>query len=166
MSIAIPGNVTQREESGCQSSPDSAAASTSRGHGRPQKVVNSRRVVAGSRNRILDDDFRCRALYKAVEIPVPVRYKFVMPRLSPALDEVVASVGTVARGTHQSQLDPKTLAMLRQFGAFLLKEGKSESTVRVYKSLCAKAAAEGVVDSTNPMMVSAARALARFAASK
>ena len=88
-----------------------------------------------------------------------------MPKLSPTLDAALASVVKVARGAHQSQLDTQTLAALRRFGAFLSKEGKRESTVRVYKSLCAKAAAQGV-DSNNPMMISALRALDRFKASR
>lgn len=88
-----------------------------------------------------------------------------MSKLSPTLDAALASVTKVARGAHQSQLDTQTLAALGRFAAFLKKEGKSDSTVRVYKSLCAKAAARGV-DSDNPMMMSALRALARFAASQ
>jgi hypothetical protein len=84
---------------------------------------------------------------------------------SPAIDKLLVSVGQVARGAHQAQLDTQTLAALRRFGTFLLKEGKSESTVRVYKSLCAKAIAQGA-DSNNPAMMSAVRALARFKASQ
>lgn len=88
-----------------------------------------------------------------------------MPNLSPNLDKVLAAVGKGARGVHQSQLDAKTLASLRGFMAFLISEGKSEGTARVYKSLAAKAAAEGV-DTGNAMMMSALRALQRYANSK
>jgi hypothetical protein len=88
-----------------------------------------------------------------------------MAKLSPSLDALVTSIGKVGRGSHQSQLDPQTLAALQRFGMFLLKEGKSEGTARVYRSLCAKAAAQGV-DPENPMMLSALRALARFSASR
>lgn len=86
-------------------------------------------------------------------------------KLSPSLDQVLAAVGQGARGAHQSQLDAKTLAVLRGFFTFLIKEGKSEDTARVYKSLAAKAAAQGV-DKGNPMMMSALRALQRYANSK
>jgi hypothetical protein len=88
-----------------------------------------------------------------------------MSKLSPNLDQVLAAVGKGARGVHQSQLDAKTLASLRGFMAFLIKEGKTEGTARVYKSLAAKAAADGV-DKANPMMMSALRALQRYAKSK
>lgn len=84
-----------------------------------------------------------------------------MPKLSPHLDQVLAAVGKGAKGAHQSQLDPKTLTALRGFMTFLVKEGKSEGTARVYKSLAAKAAAQGV-DEANPMMMSALRALQRY----
>lgn len=88
-----------------------------------------------------------------------------MSKLSPNLDQVLTVVGKGAKGVHQSQLDPKTLKALRGFMAFLVKEGKSEGTARVYKSLAAKAAAQGV-DKGNPMMMSALRALQRYANSK
>lgn len=88
-----------------------------------------------------------------------------MSKLSPNLDQVLAAVGRGAKGAHQSQLDPKTLTALRGFTAFLIKEGKSEGTARVYKSLAAKAAAQGI-DKGNPMMMSALRALQRYANSK
>jgi hypothetical protein len=88
-----------------------------------------------------------------------------MARLSPSLDALVDTIGKVARGAHQSQLDQQTLSALQRFGDFLLREGKRESTVQVYKSLVAKAAAQGA-DPTNPVMQSALRALARFSASQ
>jgi hypothetical protein len=88
-----------------------------------------------------------------------------MSKLSPNLEKVLAALGEGARGAHQSQLDAKTLASLRGFMTFLIKEGKSEGTARVYKSLAAKAAAEGV-DKGNPMMMSALRALKQYANSK
>lgn len=88
-----------------------------------------------------------------------------MSKLSPNLDQVLAAVGKGARGVHQSQLDPKTLTALRGFMAFLVKEGKSPKTAQVYKSLAAKAAAQGV-DKDNAMMMSALRALQRYANSK
>jgi hypothetical protein len=84
---------------------------------------------------------------------------------SPAIDQLLLSVGKAARGVHQAQLDPQTRAALGRFGTFLINEGKSENTVRVYKSLCAKAIAQGA-DSNNPVMMSAVRALARFSASQ
>jgi hypothetical protein len=88
-----------------------------------------------------------------------------MSSLSPAIDQLLSAVGKVARGSHQSQLDTQTLAALRRFGTFLVKEGKSENTARVYRSLCAKALAQGV-DSDDPVMMSALRSLARFKASQ
>lgn len=81
-----------------------------------------------------------------------------------AIDQLLASLGKTVRGAHQARLDPQTLAALRNFAAYLVKaEGKGEATARVYKSLCAKALAEGA-DPNNPMMMSALRALARFRA--
>lgn len=82
---------------------------------------------------------------------------------SPAIDQLLRTVAKTARGVHQAQLDPQTRAALERFGKFLLKEGKSENTVRVYKSLCAKALTQGP-DSSNAVMLSAVRALARFSA--
>lgn len=88
-----------------------------------------------------------------------------MSKISPAVEQLLASVGKAARGAHQSQLDTQTLATLKRFAAFLAKEGKSDGTIRVYKSLCAKALAQGP-DSNNAVMTSALHALARFAASQ
>lgn len=84
-----------------------------------------------------------------------------MPSLSPAISQLLSIVGNSTRGSHQSQLDPQTLDALRRFGTSLVAEGKSESTARVYRSLCAKALAQGV-DSNNGAMMSALRALERF----
>jgi hypothetical protein len=88
-----------------------------------------------------------------------------MPSLSPAISQMLSVLGNTVRGSHQSQLDPQTLDALRRFGAFLIREGKSENTARVYRSLCAKALAHGV-DPNNAVMMSALRALERFSTSR
>lgn len=81
-----------------------------------------------------------------------------------AIDQLLASLGRTVRGSHQARLDPRTLAALRSFAAYLVEaEGKGEATARVYKSLCAKALAQGA-DPSNQTMMSALRALGRFRA--
>lgn len=82
-----------------------------------------------------------------------------------AIDQLLASLGKTVRGSHQIRLDPKTLAVLERFAKHLVEaEGKREATARVYKSLCAKALAQGTADPSNQTMMSALRALARFRA--
>lgn len=84
--------------------------------------------------------------------------------LSPAVGKLVTSLGKAARGAHQARLDTRTLADLGRFATYLVKvEGKTAGTAKVYRSLAAKALANGV-DSNNPMMMSALKALGRFAA--
>lgn len=86
-----------------------------------------------------------------------------MPSRSFAIDQLVASLGKLARGSHQARLDSQTLTALERFATYLIKvEGKGENTARVYKSLCAKALAQGGPDPDSPMMMSALRALSRF----
>lgn len=81
-----------------------------------------------------------------------------------AIDQLLASLGKAVRGVHQARLDAQTRSALVSFAAYLVRtEGKGEGTARVYKSLCAKALADGA-DPDNPMMMSALRALARFRA--
>jgi hypothetical protein len=90
-----------------------------------------------------------------------------MPSLSFAIDQLLASLGKSARGSHQARLDAKSLADLERFVTFLVKaEGKGENTARVYKSLCAKALGPGGPDRDNPVMMSALQALRRFRASQ
>lgn len=86
---------------------------------------------------------------------------------SSAIDQLLASLGKSARGSHQARLDPQTLGSLDRFFTHLVKvERKGENTARVYKSLCAKALAQGRPDSGNPVMMSALQALRRFRASE
>ena len=86
-----------------------------------------------------------------------------MPSRSNAIDQLLAALGKSARGAHQARLDPQTLTALERFVTYLVKvEGKGENTARVYKSLCAKALAQGGPDSNNPVMTSAVNALRRF----
>lgn len=87
-----------------------------------------------------------------------------MPSLSPALAKLISTAMPRARGIHQALLDANTLGNLQAFSAFLVKEGKSPNTVRVYKSLVAKAVAQGF-DPNNPVMKSAVNAFVRFAQS-
>ena len=83
-----------------------------------------------------------------------------------AIDQLLGSLGKVARGAHQARVDGQTLAVLERFATHLVKNEKlGENTARVYKSLCAKALAQGV-DANNPVMMSALRALERFRASQ
>ncbi len=90
-----------------------------------------------------------------------------MPSRSIAIDQLLASFGKSARGSHQARLDAQTLAALERFVTYLVKvEGKGENTARVYKSLCAKALAQGDPDSNNRIMMSALQALRRFWASQ
>ena len=89
-----------------------------------------------------------------------------MPSRYSAIDQLLASLGTAARGSHQARLDAPTLATLERFFNYLVKvEGKRETTARVYKSLCAKAVAQGA-DPGSPMMKSALNALRRFRTSQ
>lgn len=89
-----------------------------------------------------------------------------MPSHSVAIDQLLASLGKLGRGVHQARLDGQTLDVLERFVSYLVDaEGKGVDTARVYKSLCAKALAQGA-DKNNPMMMSALRALARFRASE
>lgn len=89
-----------------------------------------------------------------------------MPSRSPAIDQLLASLGKLGRGAHQSQLDTRTLSQLERFVTYLVQvEGKRETTARVYKSLCAKALAQGA-DKNNKLMMSAVEALRRFRASQ
>ena len=78
-----------------------------------------------------------------------------------SIDQLVASVGRSGRGSHQSQLNRATLAMLDDFVRYLVKnEGKSMNTARAYKSWCAKALVEhGAHDSH---VKSAVQALRRY----
>jgi hypothetical protein len=90
-----------------------------------------------------------------------------MPSRSLTIDQLLASLGKLARGSHQARLDAQSLAALERFVTYLVKvESKGENTARVYKSLCAKALAQGGPDPDNPMMMSALRALRRFWASQ
>lgn len=89
-----------------------------------------------------------------------------MPSRYSAIDQLLASLGKAARGSHQARLDAQTLATLERFVTYLIKvEGKRETTARVYKSLCAKGLAQGV-DPGSPMMKSALNALLRFRTSQ
>jgi hypothetical protein len=79
------------------------------------------------------------------------------------IDQLLTVLGKSVRGAHQAQLDTKTLAALQRFASYLVQvEGKGESTAKVYKSLCAKALAQGSPDTDNKMMMSALQALRRF----
>jgi len=81
-----------------------------------------------------------------------------------SIDQLLDSLGKAARGSHQSVINVKDLAELNRFAAHLVKsDGLAEGTAQVYKSLCAKALAQGP-DASNPTMMSALRALARYRA--
>ena len=64
------------------------------------------------------------------------------------------------------EYQPVNLAALERFVKYLVNtEHKAETTARVYKSLCAKALAQGP-DGNNKLMMSALEALRRFRASQ
>lgn len=84
---------------------------------------------------------------------------------SPAIEQLLASLGKVPRNSHQAHLDAKTLGDLKRFATWLVKvEGKGANTARVYKSLCAKALAQDGYDPNNKIMMSALKALGRWGA--
>jgi len=79
-------------------------------------------------------------------------------------EQLVESVVGSGRGPYQSQLPAATVSLLKEFGAALVKMGKSENTARAYVSWCAKAMAErGAVESH---VMSASKAFARFMQSR
>lgn len=82
-----------------------------------------------------------------------------------SIDQLLASVGGSAQGSHQSKLNRATLAMLEDFVTYLVRdEGKAMNTARAYKSWCAKALVEhGAHDSH---VKSAVQALGRYWDSK
>lgn len=85
-----------------------------------------------------------------------------MASTSVAIDQLLNSLAKSVRGVHQARLDSQTLAALERFFTYLVNiEGLSEGTARVYKSVAAKAVAQGA-DPNNPVMKSALNALARF----
>lgn len=89
-----------------------------------------------------------------------------MPSRSFAIDQLLATLEKAARGSHQARLDGQTLDVLERFVSYLVKvEGKGDNTSRVYKSLCAKALAQGA-DPDNRVMMSALQALRRFRTSQ
>jgi hypothetical protein len=85
---------------------------------------------------------------------------------SPAIKQLLDSLGKAPRGSHLSRIQPQDLALLKRFVTHLVNvEGKGVSTARVYKSLTASAIADGA-NPNNKVMMSALQAFRRFCASE
>jgi hypothetical protein len=82
-----------------------------------------------------------------------------------SIDQLLASVGGPAHGSHQSKLNRATLAVLADFATYLVRdEGQAPNTARAYKSWFAKALVEhGAHDSH---VKSAVQAFSRYWDSK